>query len=92
MDMNESIKFSERDIFQMKLRGEVITVEGYDCFDCGFSISFKDDVHCDKHDYMIKAGTEAGTWYIPIRYANKQIIKWACGCIDIRDIGDGDGL
>jgi len=83
--MKDIPKFSEQDIFNMKLRGEIIEFNGYDCLDMGIEIAFKDDVKCKEHNKIIKAGEKAGTWYIPVRYPEKTIIKWECGCLDIKD-------
>jgi hypothetical protein len=78
---------TESEIFNLKTQGEIIEIQGFDCFNIGMDIQFmKDDLQCDKCGFITKKGKLAGHWYFPVRYPFKQIIVWACGCVDIRDI------
>lgn len=80
------VGLTEQQIFDLKMQGEIVEIEGYDCFGFCFEIDFlKEDVRCDQCGKTLKKKKTAGAWYIPVRYPNKQIIKWACGCITIRD-------
>lgn len=77
---------TEAQIFNMKMAGDIFEFEGYDVFSYGFGLEFKEDVKCDKCGQILKKGKEVGDWYIPVRHPNKLIIKWACGCVEVKDM------
>jgi hypothetical protein len=78
---------SESEIYNLKNQGEIVEIMGYDCFNIGMEISFiKDDLQCDKCGKIIKRGEKAGMWYFAVRYPQRQILLWSCGCSYINDL------
>lgn len=78
---------NEKTIAELKELGEIIELEGFDCFAHYAEISAPDGFRCDNHDLpRIFPAPAVFNVFMTVPPVRKAICKFPCGCVFIQEL------